>query len=127
MKRILLSFTILFFLIGFNIYSEYYLINYCDDTYVTLEVCADNIKKEAYPEAKAAIDKLLNKSEKHLTFMLSIIIGDADISKAYGSIVALSGYLDDALYERCLGEIRVCQGNLREIKEENRTDLGNIL
>lgn len=126
MKRILLSFAILLLLIGFNIYSEYYLINYCNTAYMTLEVCADNIKKEAYPEAEAAIDKLLNDSE-NLTFMLSIIIGDSDISKAYGSIVALPGYIDDALYERCLGEIRVCQGNLREIKEENRTDLGNVL
>lgn len=126
MKRTVISFIILTALIIYNIYSENYLINFCDDTYVELESCGDNIKKEAYSEAEATADKLLYKWEKR-NLLLSIIVGDSDISESYSKIVAISRCLKDALYDDCLVLIRECQGSISEISEENRLHFDNIL
>ena len=126
MKRIILSFAVLTLLMVYNVYSEGFLIKYCEETLNMLEICAENIKKEAYSEAEVTADKLLDSWEKHNT-LLSVIIGDSDISKSYGNIVAISRCLDDSTYEECLSAIRDCQGNIREIKEQNRTGLGNVL
>lgn len=126
MKRILLSFTILSLLLIYNIYSEMYIINYCEETDYMLEACAEDIKKEAYQQAEITADKLLDSWESRNTW-LSVIIGDSDISKAYGNIIAITRCIDDAVYDECLSAIRECQGNIREIKEQNRTSLGNVL
>lgn len=126
MKRIVISFIILTALIIYNIYSENYLINFCDDTYVELERCGDNIKKEAYSEAEATADKLLDQWKKR-NLVLSVIVGDSEISESYGNIVAISRCLKDGLYNDSLMLIRECQGNISEISEENRINLDNIL
>ncbi len=126
MKRIILSFAVLTLLMVYNVFSEGFLIKYCDETLNMLEICAENIKNEAYSEAEVTADKLLDSWEKHNT-LLSVIIGDSDISKSYGNIVAIARCLDDTTYEECLSAIRECQGNIREIKEQNRTGLGNVL
>lgn len=126
MKRILLSFTILSLLLIYNICSENYLMTYCEETIKMLEICAEDIKKEAYTEAEITADKLLESWEKNNT-LLSTIIGDSDTCEAYGNIVAISRSLDDSMYDECLSAIRECQGNVREIKEQNRTSLGNVL
>ena len=126
MKRIILSFAVLTLLMVYNVFSEGFLIKYCDETLNMLEICAENIKNEAYSEAEVTADKLLDSWEKHNT-LLSVIIGDSDISKSYGNIVAIARCLDDTTYEECISAIRECQGNIREIKEQNRTGLGNVL
>lgn len=126
MKRIILSFAVLTLLMVYNVFSEGFLIKYCDETLNMLEICAENIKNEAYSEAEVTADKLLDSWEKRNT-LLSVIIGDSDISKSYGNIVAIARCLDDTTYEECLSAIRECQGNIREIKEQNRTGLGNVL
>ena len=126
MKRIIITFIVLSMLIIYNICSEDYLIDFCDMTYETLEICGNNIKKEAYTEVEATADKLLNEWEKRY-LLLSIIIGDSDISSSYGKIVAISRCLKDTLYDDCLKLIRECQGNIREISDENRLNFENIL
>ena len=126
MKRIILSFAVLTLLMVYNVFSEGFLIKYCDETLNMLEICAENIKNEAYSEAEVTAEKLLDSWEKRNT-LLSVIIGDSDISKSYGNIVAIARCLDDTTYEECLSAIRECQGNIREIKEQNRTGLGNVL
>lgn len=126
MKRIIIPVIVLTALIVYSIYSENYLIDFCDETYLALESCGENIKKEAYAEAEATADKLLSVWEKQNVF-LSVIIGDSYVSDAYGNIVAISHCLKDKLYSECLVLIRECQGNISEISEENRTGFGNVL
>ena len=126
MNRIIISFTILAILVAYGIYSENYLVNFCDESYRDLEICGDNIKKEAYGEAEAVADKLLDKWEKR-NLLLSVIVGNSDISESYSEIVAISRCLKDALYDDCLMLIRECQGNISEISEENKLNFNNIL
>ena len=126
MNRIILSFTILGLLLIYSAYSESYLMDYCEETLTTLETCAEQIKKEVYPQAEITADKLLADLEKRNT-LLRVIRGDSDVSKVYGKIVAVSCYIDDAIYDECIVAIRECQGNVRELKEQNRTGFGNVL
>ena len=126
MKRMVVTFIILGVLIVYSVCSESYLVDFCDETYNVLEICGDNIKKEAYAEAEATADKLLNEWEKRNLF-LSIIIGDSAVSESYGKIVAISRCLKDSLYDDCLMLIRECQGIISETGEENRINLDNIL
>lgn len=126
MKRMVVTFIILGVLIVYSVCSENYLVAFCDETYNVLELCGDNIKKEAYAEAEATADKLLDEWEKRNLF-LSIIIGDSDISESYSKIVAISRSLKDSLYDDCLMLIRECQGIISEISEENHINIDNIL
>ena len=126
MKRIILPFIILCLLMGYHVYCEKNLCDFCDEAVSTLEICAEQIKEEAYPLAQNTADRLLDILDERYVFFSSYA-GNTDIAVIYSDIVTLKRYLGDRDTDHCISAIRACQNNIDKLKSTNRTDLGNLL
>ena len=126
MKRLLASFVVLSLIFAYNLFSEKYVLNYCKKLTANLEECADNIKDKNYLQAKNNVTKLLDSWQKRDTF-LSVIVGDEALIEPQKSIISIYYCLEDENYDDCLQGIRECQGYIREIYDNTRTNLGNVM
>ena len=126
MKRLISSFVILCLLFAYNLFSERYVLSYCDELTASLEECADNIKSESYIKAADNITGLLDSWQKRDTF-LSVVIGDEALIEPQKCIISIYYCLGDKSYDACLQSIRECQGYIREIYDNTRTNLGNVM
>ncbi len=126
MKRLITSFIILCLLFGYNIFAEIYVLDYCKKLENNLEICADNIKKKDFSQAQDNVSKLLDSWQKKDAF-LSIIVGDEALLEPQKSIISIYYCLLDKNYDSCLHSIRECQGYIREIYDNTRTNLGNVM
>lgn len=126
MKRLILSFIILALLICYNLFSEKYVLSLCEDLDKRLEMCAANIKENDLSAAESNISELLDFWQERDIF-LSVIIGDQSLTEPQKSIISIYYCLRDENYEACLQGIRECQGYIREIYDNTRTDPGNVM
>ncbi len=126
MKRLSFAFIILLLLVFYSIYAEFYVINFCDNLSGLLENCAGEISQEKYSQAESTVSKLYNIWEEK-DDILSVFIGDDSVVEPRKSIVSILLALQDENYDECLINIRECQGYIHDIKENNSTNLSNIL
>ena len=126
MKRLIASFIIIVLIFGYNVFSERYVLSYCEELNSRLEECGDNIKEENYSQAKNNISDLLDSWQKRYTF-LSVLIGDEALLEPQKIIVSIYYSISDESYDTCIQDIRECQGYIREIYFNTRTNLGNVM
>ena len=126
MKRLCVAFIILLSLSIYNIFAEVYVINLCDELTVILENCANNIIDKKYSQAESSVSSLYDIWEEK-DDILSVIIGDNSVIEPRKSIVSILLSLRDGNFDECLINIRECQGYIHDIKENNTTNLSNIL
>ena len=126
MKRLCVSFLILLSLSLYNLYAEYYVLNLCDELIEILENCAEDIRQEKYSQAESAVSKLYDFWEEK-DDILSVFIGDDSVIEPRKSIVSILLSIRDGNFDECLINIRECQGYFHDIKENNSTNLSNIL
>ena len=126
MKRLFAAFIILLVLGLYTFFAEIYVLNFCDNLSGILESCATEIAQEKYSQAESTVSKLYDLWEEK-DDMLSVFIGDDSVVEPRKSIVSILLSLQDENYEECLINIRECQGYIHDIKENNSTNLSNIL
>ena len=126
MKRLCMAFLILLSLGVYTLMAEMYVISFCDELSIILEGCATEIAQEKYSQAQGTVSKLYDLWEEK-DDILSVFIGDDSIVEPRKSIVSILLSLQDENYEECLINIRECQGYIHDIKENNSTNLNNIL
>ena len=126
MKRLCVSFLILLSLSLYNLYAEYYVLNLCDELIEILENCAEDIRQEKYSQAESTVSKLYDFWEEK-DDILSVFIGDDSVIEPRKSIVSILLSIRDGNFDECLINIRECQGYFHDIKENNSTNLSNIL
>ena len=126
MKRLIASFVILCLLFAYNLFTEKYVLDFCDSLNESLEICSENIKSKNLTLAEKNITALLISWQKKDTF-LSVIVGDEALIEPQKSIVSIYYCLLDKNYDSCLQAIRECQGYIREICDNTRTNLGNVM
>ena len=126
MKRLFAAFIILLVLGLYTFFAEIYVLNFCDNLSGILENCATEIAQEKYSQAESTVSKLYDLWEEK-DDMLSVFIGDDSVVEPRKSIVSILLSLQDENYEECLINIRECQGYIHDIKENNSTNLSNIL
>lgn len=126
MKRLIASFVILCLLFAYNLFTEKYVLDFCDSLNESLEICAENIKSKNLTLAEKNITAMLISWQKKDTF-LSVIVGDEALIEPQKSIVSIYYCLLDKNYDSCLQGIRECQGYIREICDNTRTNLGNVM
>ncbi len=126
MKRLIMSLILLGLFFGYNLFSERYVLEYCKEIDSSLEICADCIKAKNFSLAEDTINNLLYSWQKKDTF-LSIIIGDEALIEPQKTIISIYYCLLDGNYDSCLMDIRECQGHIREIYDNTRTNLGNVM
>lgn len=126
MKRLCIAGVILIILCLYTLYAEIYVISFCDELNVMLEDCASMISEEKYSQAESTVSKLYNIWEEK-DDILSVFIGDASVVEPRKSIVSIMLSLNDGNFDECLINIRECQGYIHDIKENNSTNLSNIL
>ena len=126
MKRLCVAFLIFLSLSLYNLYAEYYVLNLCDDLIGILQVCAEDIRQEKYSQAENAVSKLYDIWEEK-DDILSVFIGDDSVIEPRKSIVSILLSIRDGNFDECLINIRECQGYFHDIKENNSTNLSNIL
>lgn len=126
MKRLCVSFLIFLSLSLYNLYAEYYVLNLCDDLIGMLQICAEDIRQEKYSQAENAVSKLYDIWEEK-DDILSVFIGDDSVIEPRKSIVSIILSIRDGNFDECLINIRECQGYFHDIKENNSTNLSNIL
>ena len=126
MKRLCVAFLIFLSLSLYNLYAEYYVLNLCDDLIEMLQICAEDIRQEKYSQAENAVSKLYDIWEEK-DDILSVFIGDDSVIEPRKSIVSILLSIRDGNFDECLINIRECQGYFHDIKENNSTNLSNIL
>lgn len=126
MKRLASAFCILLILGLYNWFAEKFVIDFCSEIYDILEVCSSQIKEEKYSQAESTVSNLYNLWEE-TDDILSVFIGDSTVVEPRKSIVSILLSLQDENYEECLINIRECQGYIHDIRENNSTNLSNIL
>ena len=126
MKRLCVSFLILLSLSLYNLYAEYYVLNLCDELIEILENCAEDIRQEKYSQAESTVSKFYDFWEEK-DDILSVFIGDDSVIEPRKSIVSILLSIRDGNFDECLINIRECQGYFHDIKENNSTNLSNIL
>ena len=102
------------------------MLNLCDELSVLLENCAEDIIQEKYSQAKSSASKLYDTWEEK-DDILSVFIGDDSVIEPRKSIVSILLSIRDGNFDECLINIRECQGYFHDIKENNSTNLSNIL
>ena len=126
MKRLICAFSILLLLGFYSWFAERFVLNFCKEIDGVLEVCSAQIREEKYSQAKSTVSKLYNIWEEN-DDILSVFIGDASVVEPRKSIVSIMLSLNDDNFDECLINIRECQGYIHDIKENNSTNLSNIL
>ena len=126
MKRLCASFFILLTLSLYAFFAEMYVLNFCNELSTLLENCAIEIHQEKYSLAESTVSKLYDIwEEKDDT--LSVFIGDDSVVEPRKTIISIILSLQDENFDECLINIRECQGYIHDIKENNSTNLSNIL
>ena len=126
MKRLCFAFLVLLSLGLYMLFTEIYVLKFCDNLGGLLEICATEISQEKYSQAESTVSKLYDLWEEK-DDVLSVFIGDDSVIEPRKSIVSILLSLQDENYEECLINIRECQGYIHDIKENNSTNLSNIL
>ena len=126
MKRLCIAFSILLVLSIYSVYSEIYVLRFCDRLNEMLESCAIEISQEKYSQAESTVSRLYDTWEEK-DDILSVFIGDDSVVEPRKTIVSILLSLKDENYEECLINIRECQGYIHDIKENNSTNFSNIL
>lgn len=126
MKRLICSFVILGLLFYYNLFSERYVLKLCEDLDKKLEMCADCIKEKDLSSAESHVSELLSFWQEKDT-LLSVFIGDGALIEPQKSVISIYYCLLDKNYESCLQGIRECQGYIREIYDNTRTNPGNVM
>ena len=91
-----------------------------------LQECAVSITEEKYSRAKSNVSKLYDLWEEN-DILMSVFIGDDSVVEPRKTIVSIILSLQDENFDECLINIRECQGYIHDIKENNSTNLRNIL
>ena len=102
------------------------MLNLCDELIEILENCAEDIRQEKYSQAESTVSKFYDFWEEK-DDILSVFIGDDSVIEPRKSIVSILLSIRDGNFDECLINIRECQGYFHDIKENNSTNLSNIL
>lgn len=126
MKRFIGALLIAGLLFFMTVFAENKMENSCSDMSLALEICANHLRNKEYDRALETLDSIDVRWHEN-EFIMGVVTGDITFRSAGIDINTVYDCINDKNYSQALLIIREIQSCFKQVIEDRRLTIGNIL